>query len=112
MARRERDAKIVVIKVMGLAVLTMYEIWKVMCEEVAKVALPMRKQVQWNEIERLRDKVEEVESRDRCLFVETHMPKTSNTLQRMEDWVRAVDMALKRAERSMTIVMSRMEEYV
>ena len=108
---RDRDARYVVAKVIGLVMLVRYEIWKVRCVEVAMVSLPAKQQVQWNLIMWLRTSPEEVEARDRCLFEEEHIPKDSDSLQKMEDWVLAVTMVTKRArERSLKCVNRLNEE--
>ena len=52
--KKDRDEKSVVVKVLGLAVLFVYKIWKERCEEMLKVALPAKQQMQWDEIKELR----------------------------------------------------------
>ena len=55
-----------------------------------------KKQVQWDVIEELLLRRQEVGYKDKCLFEDEHVPKTSDSLQKMEDWVMAVKMAIRR----------------
>ena len=59
---KDRDARHTVEKILGLAMLVRYEIWKVRCEEVAKISLPTKIQVQWDKIEKLKMNPEDVEA--------------------------------------------------
>jgi len=105
---RHRDARTVVVKVLGLAVLVRYDMWKVRCEVVADLVLPAKKQIQWDIVGQLKERQHEVESRDKCLFEEEHVPKTSDSLQRMEDWVLAVTMSIKRAKETCLVGLTKM----
>ena len=92
---QNRDARTVVAKVLGLAILARYEM-KIRCDVQAEMALPATKQVQWDIIEELLLRRQEVGYKDKCLFEDEHIPKTSDSLQKMEDWVLAVKMAIRR----------------
>ena len=52
---------------------------------------------------------EEVEARDKCLFEEKHVPTESDSLQKMEDWVLAVTMSIKRAQEKSVVGMSSLD---
>ena len=108
---KNRDATAVIVKVLGLAVLYGYENWKERCEEVEKVALPTRQQIQWSKIQSLKERGGEVEAREMCLFELAHVPTKADGLQQMVHWVQAVERSIERAKNKSVERMRRLEEY-
>ena len=53
-----------------------------------------------------------MESRDKCLFLREHVPKSGDSLQKMEDWVLAVTMVMERAKVRSLEGVRRLDEYV
>ena len=95
----KRDASTVVAKTLGNCVVLMYEVWKQRCERVLEVALPTRQRNLMDEITGMTRDKGMVEARDRFLFQEEHLPKETDTVQVMKDWITSVRLSAERYRR-------------
>ena len=84
---------------LGNCVVLMYEVWKQRCERVMEVALPTRQRNLMDEITGMTRDKGMVEARDRFLFEEEHLPKETDTVQVMKDWITSVRLSAERLRR-------------
>ena len=86
-------------KALAHGVLAVYEVWKVRCDEVAKVEIPTKKKVRLEVIWELLGEKEQVEARDRFLFDDDRIPGPERSVQEMNDWIECVNKSKERMQR-------------
>ena len=61
--------------------------WKVRCDEVLKIELPMERAELYRQIVELRDRSADAFLRDRGLFDNQNVPKVDDDLNRIKQWL-------------------------
>ena len=76
-----------------------YELWKQRSAEVIEEEGPSKIVVLMKEVQRREREQGKVERRDRFLFSQTKVPTKEDREQRINDWLEAVKMSIRRKER-------------
>lgn len=78
---KEINGRHVVVSCMGYTLMIVYEIWKMRCEEAAKLELPTRLRCKQSEVSEIVDDINSVKARDRFLFDDKSIPNDKYDLQ-------------------------------